>query len=197
MDQSVPSLAPNPHGLALKGVFVCHRCGGLLEERASGERPEPQACDCQREDDTPPWPGYDFNEWVRLCDCCGSVALPSGSRFSTFFYALARNRARDLLRSRRRRSLHRSEHPIDAETLPGWAQNPEQTLIDRYRVDALRDSLDVLSRDDRILLVLRDCEEVSVAELSSIFSIPAGTVKSRLSRARARVARQMREKGYE
>ena len=118
------------------------------------------------------------------------------SRFSTFFFALARNRVRDMLRARRRRVARYSATQIDPETIPGRSQDPGQRVIDSERLDGLRRCMAVLSEDDRILLFLRDGDDTPIAELSRIYSIPEGTVKSRLSRARARVARRMRELEY-
>jgi hypothetical protein len=31
------------------------------------------------------WTGFDFNEVITLCYCCGAVLLPSGGRFDTWF----------------------------------------------------------------------------------------------------------------
>jgi hypothetical protein len=60
-------------------MLICTTCGGLF-----GPAPLGQRCACDR---TPqaPWPGYDFNEQIRLCDCCGRFLLPSGRRWSIWF----------------------------------------------------------------------------------------------------------------
>jgi len=44
-----------------------------------------------------------------------------------------------------------------------------------------------LSEDFRVVLVLRDIEQMSYAEIADVLQIETGTVKSRLSRARAQL----------
>lgn len=66
----------------LRYLHVCGTCYRLFEsDRPDGRN---QQCAC-----TPMtgerWPRYDFNERARLCGCCATEALDSGSRFSAFF----------------------------------------------------------------------------------------------------------------
>lgn len=68
---------------------VCGRCFTLFEDgRPDGRN---QRCLCPDEAAAPDWPGYDVREHVRLCGCCGVVALRSGSRWSPFFCAPCRD----------------------------------------------------------------------------------------------------------
>jgi hypothetical protein len=69
---------------------VCRLCGAVHGEvfrhapNADGHGMR-QACDCVT---TPPmetWPGYDFNQAVTLCRCCGRKLLMSGLRWSEWF----------------------------------------------------------------------------------------------------------------
>jgi RNA polymerase sigma-70 factor (ECF subfamily) len=49
----------------------------------------------------------------------------------------------------------------------------------------IRDVLDRLSPEHRAALVLRDVESLDEREVAGLLNVPAGTVKSRLHRARA------------
>ena len=69
----------------------------------------------------------------------------------------------------RDRSLHPPSNP---------AKNNE-TLV--------RHGLRCLPRRHRLILVLRDIEGLSYSEISEVLGLPAGTVKSRLMRARTRM----------
>ena len=49
----------------------------------------------------------------------------------------------------------------------------------------LNDALNALPADTRSMIWLKDAENLSIEELVDIFSMPSGTIKARLSRARA------------
>ena len=69
-------------------------------------------------------------------------------------------------------------HPLDPQTLVMRAQ-------DRQLLDGAIGSLPLPFRE---VLVLRELQECTYEEIVGILGIPAGTVMSRLSRARARLA---------
>ena len=73
------------------------------------------------------------------------------SAFSTFFYALARNRVTDLLRSRRRRR-HRYRELAEPDRFAARTAGPERQAIDLERVEMLRTALDILTANDRVML---------------------------------------------
>ena len=54
-------------------------------------------------------------------------------------------------------------------------------------MEALREALERLPRDPRVLLSLRYVDEFEVSEIAEILGIPEGTVKSRLYHARSRL----------
>lgn len=53
----------------------------------------------------------------------------------------------------------------------------------------VRDALERLDPEDRSIIVMRDVEDLSYEQISEILDLPRGTVKSRLHRARADLAR--------
>lgn len=53
----------------------------------------------------------------------------------------------------------------------------------------VREALERLDPEDRAIIVMRDVEDLSYEEISDILDLPRGTVKSRLHRARADLAR--------
>jgi RNA polymerase sigma-70 factor (ECF subfamily) len=56
---------------------------------------------------------------------------------------------------------------------------------------ALQSGLDALEEDHRQIILLRDLEDLSYDEISSLLNVAKGTVKSRLHRARTELARQL------
>lgn len=56
---------------------------------------------------------------------------------------------------------------------------------DNLKPGILNDALNALPADTRSMIWLKDAEELSIDELADIFTMPTGTIKARLSRARA------------
>lgn len=108
------------------------------------------------------------------------------SALSTWLYRLASNACIDLLRRRKRQaagpSLDDEESFIDAVDP---APLPQQELEQHERQRALREGLAALPEDYRAILLLREIEGLSYAEISDAMTLELGTVKSRISRARA------------
>lgn len=65
-----------------------------------------------------------------------------------------------------------------------WFSNPEQELLDKLLREDLERALDSLPEHHRLVVILADLEEFSYAEIAQALSIPIGTVRSRLARAR-------------
>ena len=79
--------------------------------------------------------------------------------------------------------------PLDP-TDPATAPQPEAPLPDLAVVVDVRATLAGLSPEHRAILVLRDLEGWSEAEVADALAIPPGTAKSRLARARAAFVRR-------
>jgi RNA polymerase sigma-70 factor (ECF subfamily) len=65
---------------------------------------------------------------------------------------------------------------------------PEAELLGNERAQAVERCVQELPSDFREAIVLREMEELSYQEIAEITGVPRGTVMSRLSRARARLA---------
>jgi RNA polymerase sigma-70 factor, ECF subfamily len=114
------------------------------------------------------------------------------STLKTWIYRIVVNQCRNRQRWWRRR---RKEHscPIDALTPADEARlaergprpdGPEERLERRERAHAVQSALLQLSFEHRAVLLLREVEGLSCEEIAGALELPAGTVKSRLSRAR-------------
>ena len=66
-----------------------------------------------------------------------------------------------------------------------WFSNPEQAFLDKLLREDLERALESLSEDHRIVVILADLEEFNYGEIAAALGVPLGTVRSRLSRARA------------
>jgi RNA polymerase sigma-70 factor (ECF subfamily) len=109
----------------------------------------------------------------------------TSSRFTTWLYHIARNVARDELRTRKRRPHFACGDDSRFTEAPGESLNVVDGVARREAVLAV---LGQLSDRDRKLLVMRDIEGHSYEEIASRTGLALGTVKSGLSRARQRFA---------
>ena len=102
------------------------------------------------------------------------------SKFSVWLYRLTTNVCIDFLRSRRR-------HPTVSLTASEESVGPEQQLTRSEMRRAVARGLDNLPDDARKILILRELDGLSYAEIGKVLHLEAGTVKSRLFRARRRL----------
>jgi RNA polymerase sigma-70 factor (ECF subfamily) len=73
-------------------------------------------------------------------------------------------------------------HDIESKDL-----NPEALLLQSADAQMVREALEELPIEFREVLVLREFEEMSYREISTITDLPLGTVMSRLARGRKRL----------
>ena len=112
------------------------------------------------------------------------------ARFSTWLHTIATNQTLSHLAARatsRRREVADSDPdlPPVLDRLPDQAPGPDRDL-ERRDLRALLDAaLARLSPEHRIVVVLRDIQDLSYEEISEVLQLEIGTVRSRLHRARA------------
>jgi RNA polymerase sigma-70 factor (ECF subfamily) len=107
------------------------------------------------------------------------------AQFHTWLYRIASNAALDVLR--RRKVVGFVPLPDEHEEASA-APGPETLLDAKQSVIALDHALARLTPQQREILLLREVEGLSYDELSAVLALDAGTVKSRLARARAALA---------
>ena len=115
----------------------------------------------------------------------GLPAFRGEARFSTWLHRIAyRCCLQQLERRKRERSLHSA---IQAEQhLEGVHQEKqvEDILEQRDQQAIVREQLELLPARYRIVLILRHFQEMTYEEMADILSLPVGTVKTHLFRAR-------------
>ncbi|RZI41855.1 sigma-70 family RNA polymerase sigma factor [Herbaspirillum sp. HC18] len=102
--------------------------------------------------------------------------------FRTWLFRIARNGAID--RFRRDKVVEFVDLDEDAD-VPDHAAGPEAVLETAQRLRILEEALERLPAEYREIILLREIEGMSYDELAQVLGLQAGTVKSRLSRARA------------
>lgn len=104
------------------------------------------------------------------------------ARFHTWVYRIASNVALDVLR---RRKVVQFVALADDYDAPADQPGPEAQLQARQQLQGLEAALARLPADQREIMLLREVEGLGYEELAATLAIDVGTVKSRLSRARA------------
>jgi RNA polymerase sigma-70 factor (ECF subfamily) len=74
-----------------------------------------------------------------------------------------------------------------AETVSDPGADPERVVSAGELLDRVEAGLQQLPEHYQTVLWLRDGEDLSYQQISSVLDIPIGTVRSRLARARARL----------
>jgi RNA polymerase sigma-70 factor (ECF subfamily) len=109
----------------------------------------------------------------------------------SWLYKIATNRAYDMLRASARRPAGSLEaEPVEIE--PIWAssageESPDAHALRRELSIYLERALTALPEDQRMVVLLVDVQGLDYHEVAEALGIALGTVKSRLSRARAKV----------
>lgn len=111
------------------------------------------------------------------------------ARLSTWILTIATNLAIDELR--RRRLPTDALSPADETAVS--TQRTDADAERRRLADVLRRAIDELQPEYRAAFLLREYHEFDYAEIASNLQIDLGTVKSRLSRARAALRRALEE----
>lgn len=114
------------------------------------------------------------------------------AKFSTWLYRVAVNHCKNRIKYLARRH-DRDRDQLDEATQGNGVNgtiggpipsSPDRALAGAQMEKLLQDAIASLEDDQRIVVVLRDVEDLSIEEICEITGLPDGTVKSRLHRAR-------------
>jgi RNA polymerase sigma-70 factor (ECF subfamily) len=113
----------------------------------------------------------------------------------TWLLTIARNAARRIHAKTKREEL--VEEPLMQLGIEaGWgSDDPEAIAIASERNGALREAMSSLSAEDQEVIILRDLEGLRGPEAANVLGIGERAVKSRLHRARLRLAVALRTAG--
>lgn len=126
-----------------------------------------------------------------------SIGSFRGEMFRAWLLRIATNRCYDVIRAKGRRPAD-SLDALPFEPEPAWTsqasgtEQPEQHAARAELSRCLEQALAALPDDQRLVIILSDIEERSYEEIAEIAGVAVGTVKSRLSRARAKLRESLR-----
>lgn len=99
--------------------------------------------------------------------------------FSTWIYTIALNLARNELRKRKK-----FKHYDITEMKGSEVELAVEMKLPSRLPETIKDAVSTLPEKYRIAFILRDVQELPYDEVAKILSVPLGTVKSRVNRAR-------------
>lgn len=126
--------------------------------------------------------------FVRLYDSIGQLRTPQV--FEPWLYRLTVNACYDYLRRKRREIDVRMADLSEEQIVAIDAALSGRRAIDDSQKAGAKELLEVVlgrvSKEDRLLLVLKEIEGLSLKELSSVYKVNTNVLKVRLFRARKR-----------
>ena len=133
--------------------------------------------------------------FLRVFRTLKSFRAAEGS-FATWLARVTRNLLIDNYRRTRQERVTDSieeQLPVIEEEGAAASIKPDQMLAGREATELLQAALQTLSPDLREAVILRDLQEMEYREIANVLEIPEGTVKSRINRGRAELARKLKK----
>jgi len=114
------------------------------------------------------------------------------AKFSTWLLRIAANQSKNRIKYLSRRPTEGGEVDEAAQAAPGTPgpiahaqiEGPDALLEAAELESLMQQAIASLDEEHRLLVILRDVEELSYQEIGEITGVPEGTIKSRLHRAR-------------
>jgi RNA polymerase sigma-70 factor (ECF subfamily) len=120
------------------------------------------------------------------------------SKFSTWLYRVTINHCKNRIKYLARRHDRDRDELDDNQAggegvvgAPVLARRPDRALEGAQLEKLMQDAINTLDDEHRVLVVLRDVEDLSIEEICEITGLPDGTVKSRLHRARLALRKKL------
>lgn len=112
-----------------------------------------------------------------------------------WLFRIVHNRVRDLERQRRRRRVESLDSYLEKTGIEPASSGPgPEKRLRRYQLQKwVWQALGKLTTKHREILVLRDFQDLTYAEIATVLGVPKGTVMSRLHAARCSLRRRLRE----
>ena len=118
------------------------------------------------------------------------------AKFSTWMYTIAGNLAKTELRKKKsHKTTNLSQMgPEDRDyELPAVEPDTDEVAQSEYIEKKIQAAIQQLPLHFRTVTILRDIQELSYDDISSIVGVPLGTVKSRINRARLQLQADLKD----
>jgi RNA polymerase sigma-70 factor (ECF subfamily) len=123
--------------------------------------------------------------YVRAIGAMGR--LRDGSNLKGWLFTILRNVWFNQLRQKRTAQLVAMDGEESVTDIAETAKDPFALYVSKMEHELVREAIQQLPVDFREIILLREFEELSYQEIATVLDCPAGTVMSRLARARAKL----------
>ena len=118
----------------------------------------------------------------------GLKKLREPDKFSSWIYRIALNLCRDELNRKKNRRLYCLESPVSDETSPNpvkqledqSTRSPEENCHHQQIGEILKRALMTLPEEQRVVIIMKQYEDLKFTEIADILEQPLNTIKSRL-----------------
>lgn len=114
------------------------------------------------------------------------------SKFSTWLYAFTYNLCANYVTRDTAKKIEKKAVPV--EEYDHLLIEIDDYNLFQIQIEKLKKALDIISMEDRMILLLKYQDDLTVKELSKVLEIGESAVKMRLKRAKARVVELCNEK---
>jgi len=135
--------------------------------------------------------------FIKMYRTLNSYDMDRGA-FMTWVTTMTRNLLVDHFRKTKQERLtdsldtassdHEDAMPV-GERIPDHGPAPDSRVQSREAGDTVHQALQKLSPELREAVILRDLQDMDYKEIATVLKVPEGTVKSRINRGRAELAR--------
>ena len=115
------------------------------------------------------------------------------SAFSTWIYRICQNLIFDFYRKTKK--LKTEPEELNEKDMADTESEPSEQIIRAEKIEKIREIINSLPQDSREIIILRDLNDISYAQISEMLGIEIGTVKSRLNRAREKLKEYILKNG--
>jgi RNA polymerase sigma-70 factor, ECF subfamily len=123
--------------------------------------------------------------YVRAIGALGR--LRTGSNLKSWLFTVLRNIWFNQLRHQRSAKLVAMDGEESVMDIAATAKDPYAFYVSKMEQEQVREAIQQLPVDSLEIILLREFEDLSYQEIATILDCPAGTVVSRLMRARAKL----------
>ena len=124
-----------------------------------------------------------------------------GYSFSAWLYRIASNTCIDFLRKKRFKTISLSQ-PLDNSEdehyfeIKDTSYQPDKTVLNDEKIKILKEAINSLPENYRVIVKLRHEEELDYKEISEKLDLPLGTVKAHLFRARKMMLAKLKKQKH-
>ena len=118
---------------------------------------------------------------IKIFNGLPNVKIKKDGNLKAWICTVTARTCLDHLRKRRPQTTELTDEITAGQVLP----SAEESAVTNERVNEILSAIQKLPEDHRMAIILRDMQSLSYEEIAAALDISIGTVKSRLSRARA------------